>query len=420
MRRLIAFITAAIGVACASAGAPPGGPERRVPPAIVSITPDSGAINVKAKNVVIRFDEVVSDRPAGSAAQLDQTVLISPRNGEAVVSWHRTHIDAHPRNGFRPNTAYRVTLLPGIVDLRGNVIKEPRSIVFSTGAAFPRFGIVGQVFDWNLQRPAIGAYVEAISHPDTATVYLASTDSIGQFEIGPMPAGTYTVRALIDKNSNHVVDRGEPWDSATVTITETRPTVELDAIERDSVPAFIESVDMLDSVALAVHFDKPLDPRIPLQPALVRVQRADSSELQVASVQWLGAYQHARAAQDSARRADSIKAAAKTPAATPPRPAPPPTASARALPPPPKPRAPPPERAIAILLSTTTPVKPGSTYVLTARGMRNLVGHDTVLTRRFTPPRPAPKDTSHAKTDSLKAKPDTAHPPAAPVRKPPR
>lgn len=419
MRRLIAFAAASIGVACASAGAPPGGPVRKVPPAIVSITPDSGATNVKPKNVVIRFDEVVSDRPAGSAAQLDQSVLISPRNGDPVVSWHRTHIDVHPRKGFRPNTAYRITLLPGIVDLRGNVIREPHTIVFSTGATFPRFGIIGQVFDWNTQRPAVGAYVEAISHPDTAVVYLASTDSIGQFEIGPMPAGTYTVRGLVDKNSNRIVDRGEPWDTTTVVITETRPTVELDAIERDSVPAILESVDVLDSVTLAVHFDKPLDPRIPLQPALVHVQRADSSELQVTSVQWLGAYQHARAAQDSARRADSLKAAAKQPAAVPPRPAPTPTA-ARAAPPPPKPRSPPPDRAIAVILSPSTPVLPSNSYVITTRGMRNLVGHDTLQSRRFTVQKPVVKDTTRAKTDTARVRPDTARPPAAAIRKPPR
>ena len=393
MRRLIAFLAVATGVACASAGAPPGGPLRKTPPVVVAITPDSGATNLTPKNVVFRFDEVVSDRPSGSAAQLDQAVLVSPRTGDPIVSWHRTHIDVHPRHGFRPNTAYRVTLLPGIVDLRGNIIREPRTIVFSTGATFPRFGIIGQVFDWSSQRPAIGAYIEAISHPDTSIVYLASSDSVGQFDIGPMPAGTYTVRGLIDKNSNRVVDRGEQWDTATVVISETRPTVELDAIERDSTQAMIENVDALDSTTLAVHFDKPLDPRIALAPSLVRLQGADSSQLQVTSVQWLGAYQHAKVAQDSARRADSLKTAAKPPAAAPPAAAPPPVA-ARTAPPPPKPRTPPPDRAIAVILSPSTPVLPTKRYVITVHGMRNLVGHDSTQSRAFAVPKPTPKDTS--------------------------
>ena len=74
MRRLIALLLLA---GCASAGAPPGGPERKTPPAIVAITPDSGATNIKSKSVEIQFDEVVSDR-AGQG-ELDKLFLISPR-----------------------------------------------------------------------------------------------------------------------------------------------------------------------------------------------------------------------------------------------------------------------------------------------------------------------------------------------------
>ena len=150
MRRLIALVL--VG-GCASAGAPPGGPERKTPPEIVSISPDSGQINVKIKSAEFRFDEVVSDRPSSSATGLDQLFLVSPRNGTAVVSWHRTRINVRPRNGFRPNTAYRITMLPGLVDLRGNVRKDTRTILFSTGATFPAYSILGRVFDWAAERP---------------------------------------------------------------------------------------------------------------------------------------------------------------------------------------------------------------------------------------------------------------------------
>ncbi len=118
MRRLIAGAAAVAVVACASAGTPPGGPEDHAPPQIVSISPDSGQTNVNLKHVEFKFDEVVSDRPVG-AAQLDQIFLISPRNGQPDISWHRTRIDVRPKNGFRANTTYRVTMLPGLVDLRG-------------------------------------------------------------------------------------------------------------------------------------------------------------------------------------------------------------------------------------------------------------------------------------------------------------
>jgi hypothetical protein len=404
--------------ACASAGAPPGGPERKTPPEITEITVDSGQTNVNIKSVEFKFDEVVSDRPSGTATALDQIFLISPRNGAAVVRWHRTRVDIRPRNGFRPNTVYRITMLPGLVDLRGNVRKDTRTVLFSTGPGFPPFQIRGRVFDWATQRPAVGAYIEAISHPDTSVVYLAATDTSGQYDVGPLPAGTYTVRALIDANANRTIDRGEKWDSVTTVIAATSPgDVELDAIERDSLPATMTDVASPDSLTLRITFDKPLDPELALQPALVRIQRADSTEMPVTSVQWQLAFDQSRALRDSVRRADSLRALAPRgapPAAvTLPAPVSAPT-GVRAAPPPPKPKALPPERAIVVTFGTATPLVPGSSYRITVRGMRNLVGNSRDATRIFTVPKPTPKPPPKpAATDNTKR-------PPAPPAKPPR
>jgi hypothetical protein len=308
VRRLILLIAAS--TACASASPPPGGPEDHAPPQIIGVTPDSGQVNVKPKDVQFRFDEVVSDRPAG-ASSLDRMFLISPRNGEPRVGWHRSRISVRPERGFRDNTAYRITMLPGIADLRGNVRKDGATLVFSTGPSFPTLGIVGTVFDWAAQAVAKGAYVEAVTKRDTAIVYLSATDTSGQFDLGPLPAGEYTVRALIDQNGNRAFDRNEKWDSVSVTVTSTRPSVELDVIERDSVPPAFSDVTVADSVSVMIAFDKPLDPTIPLQPALVALKRADSSAITVTRVEWASEYQRARAAADSARRADSLRAAGR-------------------------------------------------------------------------------------------------------------
>jgi hypothetical protein len=388
MRRLIAL---ALVAGCASAAAPPGGAERHTPPEIVSISPDSGDINVKIKSVEFKFDEVVSDRPGGSGATLlDQLFLISPMDGGPDVSWHRSRITVRPRKGFRANTAYRITMLPGVVDLRGNARKEPRTIVFSTGPTFPPFSIHGRVFDWSAQRPAIGAYIEAKSRADTTLVYVSATDSLGQFEAGPLSAGTYSVRALIDANANRTLDRNEKWDSLAVVVQNVSPTIELDAIERDTTPAFFESVTALDSVTLRLTFDKAIDPALPLQPALFKVQRPDSSELQIVKVQWQSAYDQSRQAADSARRADSTRA---RPPTAPPVAAPT-TPGARPAPPPPKPQSPPPERGVILTLAPTTPVLPTLSYRVTALSMRNLLGKSRVITRPITIPKPAPRDTT--------------------------
>jgi hypothetical protein len=298
-------------------------------------------------------------------------------------------------------------MLPGLADLRGNRRKDGATILFSTGTDFPPYSILGRVFDWETEHVANGAYIEAISRVDTTLAYVTATDTAGQFDIGPLPAGAYLVRAVIDQNSNRAIDRGEKWDTATVSVVNVRPTVELDAIQRDSVPPAFGDVRVDDSVTVRVAFDKPIDPALPIQPALFTLQRADSSLLQVSRVQWAAAFEHSRLTADSAKRADSTSAA--NPAATRPTPRPAPTPTgARAAPPPPKPRAPAPDRAVVLTLSPTTPVLPGNTYRITVRGMRNLVGNSTTITRTFVVPKPQPvvrRDTT------AKVTPPAARPP---------
>jgi Bacterial Ig-like domain len=425
VRRLIGAAIAVLALACASAGTPPGGPEDHTPPQIVSISPDSGETNVKLKHVEFKFDEVVSDRPVG-AAQLDQIFLISPRNGQPDVSWHRTRIDVRPKNGFRANTTYRVTMLPGIVDLRSNVRKVTTSIVFSTGGGFPPLSILGRVFDWAAQRPANGAYIEATLRTDTTVVYLGASDSLGEFDVGPLPPGTYTVRALMDQNNNRMLDRNEKWDTVTVAVRDVRPHFEMLAIERDTTPAALESITAVDSVSLRVTFDKPLDPRIPLQPALVRLQHADSSAIDVARVQWLSEWDRQKAARDSARKADSLKAAqppgaAPTPTAPPaaqPLPGQRPTAP-RGAPTPPKPSVPPPDRGIVVTIAPPAQFVPLETYRITVNGLRNLVGKSREQTRTFTVPKPPPPLPPKPPADTAKKTPPPGRPPNQPPSRPP-
>ncbi|HMF86866.1 MAG TPA: hypothetical protein VK575_02225, partial [Gemmatimonadaceae bacterium] len=86
---------------CASPGMPPGGPPDVAAPQIVAIIPDSGNVGVSPKEVIFRFDEVVSERPQG-AQSLEALFLISPRDGAPETSWHRDAIGVRPRRGWRP------------------------------------------------------------------------------------------------------------------------------------------------------------------------------------------------------------------------------------------------------------------------------------------------------------------------------
>jgi hypothetical protein len=354
-------------VGCASVGRPPGGPIDTDPPEVVAASIDTNAVGVKASKLEIRFNEVIAERPAvsggpGSPVTLEAIVLVSPRTGMPKVDWSREAITIEPRGGFLPNTTYRVTLLPGLADIRGNVSKSARSWVFSTGPQILPFGILGRVFDWQAGVIAPGAVVEAVANVGTpdSSVYVAATDSLGQFELGPLGAGRYLVRTYIDADRNR--DRGvlEKWDSATVTVTDHRPSIELLAAQRDSAPVGIQSAVALDSVWVRIDLDKPFNPRVQLAPSMVAVLRADSSVIQVEALM-------------TEERALVLRQPADTgarPVAAPP----PVTGLPSTRPPVATPSLPRPVNVIYARVNPLTPLKTGERYSITVRALPNLQG----------------------------------------------
>jgi hypothetical protein len=308
------------------------------------------------------------------------------------VSYRRDAIAVRPRSGWRPNTTYTVTLLPGVTDLRGNVTKEGRTIVFSTGRAISPFTLRGRVFDWMAERPAPGAWIEAISRD--SVVYLTIADSTGAFTVGPLPAGGYALKAFIDQNNNRAFDRSESWDS--ILVQTSRPGVEtsfeLLAAPRDTMPPRIAGIALIDSVTLSVEFDRPLDARQTITPGLFTVTRADSTPVPVREAIPRREFERREAERlaraDTARadttRGDTARAARPAPVR--------PQLVRGGGEGPPKPSVPAPPRQVIVRVGT--PIVPGASYRVTASGVRNLLGRAGASTRVIQVPRPATADTT--------------------------
>jgi hypothetical protein len=286
-RALTGLLSAALTSACASPGIPPGGPVDTDAPKLIGITPDSGAVLVSPKEVRFRFDELVTERPQG-VPTLNALFLISPRDGEPRVDWHRSEIAVRPRRGWKANTPYTVTMLPGISDLRGNVRNIGGTIVFSTGAKIPTSFVTGAVFNWVNGAAAPRAYVEARPTGDTTLVYVAIADSTGAFRFPNLPPDTYRLRGIIDENNNKGLDPREAWDTSTVTLRDSL-RAELFAFPHDSVAPRVSGVVIRDSLTLEVLFDHALDPTQQLTPASVSIKRADSTVVPVTAVTRPGA-----------------------------------------------------------------------------------------------------------------------------------
>lgn len=350
MRRLTAgaLLAAAAGGACASPGIPPGGPPDVAAPKIVEIAPDSGRTGVTPREVIFRFDEVVSER-VPSVTNLADLFLISPKDGTPRVSWNRDEIAVRPRGDWRPNTVYTVTMMRGLSDIRGNVRNAGAFTFFSTGPTLPRTRITGQVFDWVTGVAAAGSLVESFVPPDSTRGYVAITDSSGRFVFQYLPAGRYLVRGVVDRNKNRGIDPGEPWDSVSVTLTDSS-IVELLVFSRDTVAPRIREVNNVDSLSLRVAFDKPVDPTQSLTVANFAIVGRDSIPVGIVGV--------SRPASDTAPRARSAMS----------RPRP----------------------ITDVVLTLARPLTPGATYRVRSIGLRGLLGHSGDSERSYTVPAAAP------------------------------
>ncbi len=421
MRRLIPIL---LLTACAQPGRPPGGPPDDKPPQLVSIRPDSNALNVHGGAISFQFDEVVSELPTG-ARSLPDAFLVSPSHGPLSVSWHRSRIDVTPKGGLRPNQTYTVELLPGMTDLDHNVDSSSFRFVFSTGPTIATGVMRGIVFDWMSAKPAPRATVEAFTLPDSLT-WTVRADSTGEFAIAHMPPGSYVLRAYIDQNNNHFLDPRELFDSATVTLGDSLRR-EMLAIQRDSIGPGILEVTPRDSITLGVTFDRAIDTAMVLSRGLFSLRSGDSTIYPVRTVLTKAQVDkvkadslrakavedsvHRAAVADSVRQADSTKAAAAPTRPTTRRPgvtiAPPPgparDTTPRVIP---KPSAQIPGREIQLIVQR--PLPPTTSFRLTADSIRSVTGAVRSSSRVFTTPRPKVEaDTSKAKSDTGAVKSDT-------------
>ena len=294
--------------ACAAMQEPPGGPPDFDAPIILAITPDSGVVAEGLDDALeIQFNEVIEERSVEGQIQL------SPRPEELDVSWKRSRVTVQPKDGWREDVIYHMTLLPGFADLRNNRLDSGRTVVFSTGGEIPNTSIAGTVIDWESGSAAPRALIEAVLMPDSL-VYTASADSIGDFNVSLLPPGTYALFATIDQNNNRLRDPRELFDSALVLLDSTVSQV-LWTFAHDTVGPRISEITNPDSVTIQVDFGQKLVPGEPADTAVRVFALPDTTLLDVVSIWNLETYDSVRiveAVADSIRQAavaDSVRLA---------------------------------------------------------------------------------------------------------------
>ena len=407
----LGLISALAALACARIEPPPGGPPDTAPPQLVATRPDSFARIPGFKGEVeFKFDEVISEGGTPSQGSgrgdLEKLVIVSPSARVPEVHWRRDRITVRPDEGWRPDRVYRVELLPGVTDLRRNRSTTDTVLTFTTGAPLPATTIEGTVVDWSTSRPAPRALVEAILLPDSLP-YRGLADSSGRISLGPLPAGEYLVRGVVDQNRNLRADGREAFDSVRLAAGKTSAG-ELWAFVHDTAPARIRTITVTDSVSATIELSQHLDPGQRLTPDAVTVRLLpDSTPVRVTSLL-------PKPVDDSVHRpADAARdtTAADTARAGRPgiveleegRPAVPRGRAAAEL----KPLASRPPLTDRLVLRVQWPWKPEGKYEVEIRGVRNVSGIAGDTRGALSVPKAPAADSIRRGPDSLKLTPDT-------------
>lgn len=254
-------LTALAAVGCARPGAPSGGPRDERPPVVIATEPAPLAVVENAGTVIrFRFNERVSERPARGT--MDEAVVVSPRTGAVRVGHGSDEVEVRVEGGLRPGLLYRVTVLPVIVDLFGNAMRDPFELVFSTGAPFTENALAGQVLDRITGRPLPEMALQLLPRapaPDTV-VHVARSDEAGLYFFRYVPPGQYDLVALQDRNRNLLADPGEPNGRRAVLVREGDTILaDIAVLAPDTSAAQLLRAEVVDSTTLRLIFSDYLD-----------------------------------------------------------------------------------------------------------------------------------------------------------------
>ena len=266
-------------LSCAKQGIPPGGPEDRRGPIILSTDPLPDSIGVPRDiRPIFQFDEYV-DR-----ASMEAATFISPfPEGKVRFKWRGKTVRLVFPEPLREDITYVITLGTGIRDLRGNALPWPFTLAFSTGDYLDMAAISGRIYgEGYLTGTQVWVYdLGVYDAPDPREInpdYVTQADDAGNYLLTHLHEGKYRIFAIDDRRRNRKWDTEE--DRIGVAYMDVDAVqdfvgygVNLRMTLRDTTGARITTVRVLDRNHLTLRFSEFVHP----VDSLVQVSISDSA-----------------------------------------------------------------------------------------------------------------------------------------------
>ena len=245
-------------------GTPPGGPEDKSGPFLVSYFPEANAINAPRRMVArLQFSEPVN------RTSVEAALFLSPDPMQRLhYRWRGQELELIYLDELERDRTYVISIGNQAKDLRGNPAGQTFTIAFSTGSRIDRGRIDGWVTEQDApQGVSIWAYPHiAGSETDPSTTspaYRMQPDATGHFELNYMRAGWYRVFAVLDHDHNGLWKPSEeligiaPWD---VNVTDTTVSwVSFKLANQDTAPPALRSVKEVHVSEVQIRTTAPVD-----------------------------------------------------------------------------------------------------------------------------------------------------------------
>lgn len=189
---------------CATPQMPTGGPEDTEPPRIVSANPPENSVQIRGSKIEWTFSEYVSH----STFQRALSITPNPPN-PPQIKWKGKNVILE-LDSLKQNTTYILKLDAGLSDIRNVALKTPILYAFSTGNQIDSGVIKGIVRNIEHGKGEEGMTVGLYRRTEVPD-FTTKTDNEGHFTFRYLPADSFFVAVLLDKNRNAKVDEGERY-----------------------------------------------------------------------------------------------------------------------------------------------------------------------------------------------------------------
>jgi hypothetical protein len=248
---------------CAQVLVPNGGDKDTTPPKVAKYMPDSAAVNFRAKEINIAFNEYIQLK------DVNNQLLISPLMDEMpeVKLVKNKIINISFKKPLKENTTYTLNFGNSIADYNEGNVLEGFRYIFSTGNFIDSLSVSGKVdyaFDHKTEKGVLVMLHEDQSDSapyKLAPSYFTKTRADGSFTITNLKEGTYKIFALKDENKNYRYDAESEFIGFTDSLVEAGTKRQISLLLFKEVP---KKLKLLNSKAveyghISLVFNKPAE-----------------------------------------------------------------------------------------------------------------------------------------------------------------